>query len=93
MRKKGIAIATAINAALYFSLPSDMGRFDVLLIMAAVYAAAWVISLPINDLHQKRQETNTKFTQMRNEKPAPLMAGSNGWEMVEISPEEAKQAG
>lgn len=93
MRKKEIAIATVINTALYFSLPSDMSRFDVLLIMAAVYTAAWVISLPIDDLHQKRQETNTKFTQMRNEKPAPPMAGSNGWEMVEISPEEAKQAG
>ena len=93
MGKKGIAIATAINAALYFSLPSDMGRLDVLSIIATVYVAAWVIRMPIEDLRKRRQETNDAFEKMRNEKPAFHGIGSPDWPMIEVSQEEARWIG
>ena len=88
MRKKGILISTAVSMLLYFTLPGDLGRLDMLCIIIATFVGVWAASLPIEDLKRKRKETNDAFERMRNERPASVLTGSSGWKMVEISAEE-----
>lgn len=92
MRKKGLLISTAVSTLLYFTLPGDLGRLDMLCIIIATFVGVWAASLPIEDLKRKRKETNNAFARMRNDRPASVLIGSDGWLMVEVPHEELKPA-
>ena len=92
MKKTQLSVAIAVSALLYMALPADVPRFDVLAIIVTVFVAVRVLAIPVEELNQKRQETNNAFARMRNDKPASVLIGSDGWLMVEVPYEELKPA-
>lgn len=92
MKRKQLFISGAVGMLLYIALPADMPRLDVLAIIATVFVAVRVLAIPVEELNQKRQETNNAFAKMRNDKPASVLIGSDGWLMVEAPYKELKPA-
>ena len=84
MAKKELATAGAISTVPYFSLPQYLTRLKLLAIIATVFVSVRTIAWMVDDLRQKRRETNYTCQELRRPAKTILFHGvGSEWPMLD----------
>ena len=82
MTRKELTAAGAISTVLYFTLPGDLSRLQLLAIVATVFVAVRTIAWMISDIQAKRDETNISCLRMRRPRHMFHGVGPDDWPMI-----------